>query len=83
MQILILVDDQYLQNVFSIEKGSNDRNHDHSLSDSHHPIQNFIPPPLTKFLIPSLPRNAIWKALKVRENIMNAVLILILIKSQC
>ena len=65
MLILILTDVQYLQNVFSFEKGSNGQKY--SLSDSHHPIKK-SPPPQQNFPFPPLgalplPLNAIWKTL--------------------
>ena len=54
MLIVILIDAQYLQNVFfSFEKGSNGQNH--SSSDSNHPIKKSPPSPPAKFCIPSLP----------------------------
>ena len=64
MLILILIDVQYLQNVFSFEKSSNGQNHS---SDSNHLITKFLP---AKFHISPTggippPLNAIWKTVLV------------------
>ena len=48
MLILILINVQYLQNVvFSFGKGLSGKNH--SLSDSHHPVEKFPPDKFTIF----------------------------------
>ena len=58
MLIYILIDVQYSQKtVFSFEKGSNRQNHS---SGSLDPVKNSPP---VKFLIPTQPLTAIWKAL--------------------
>ena len=67
MLTLILIDDQYVQNVvLSFEKSSNGQND--SLSDSHHstkkfPQQNFpFPPTISKPLnCPLAPKENFWR----------------------
>ena len=70
MLILILINVQYLQNIFSFEKGWSGQNH--CLSYSHHPIDkspqaNFTPPPLP------LPLNTYWKTLGKGPSLLKFV----------